>query len=75
MEKLTLELDQRFSNGYDFAPKGHLAILETFLIVTTGKKGIAADIKWVENSDPSAMHRTTPLKQRIIQLEISIVPS
>lgn len=69
--KLTLELDQRFSNGCEFAPQRPFSnVWRHFWLLQLGKKGTAIGIKWVETRDHAEMHRTAPqTKFQVCQVE------
>ena len=75
MEKLTLELNQRFSKGFNFAPKGIWQCLETFQSSKLGKKGLVVDTRWVKTRNHPAMYITTTPKEWVIKLKNSNGPS
>ena len=61
MEKLTLELNQRFSKGSNFAPKGFWQCLETFQSSQLGKKEIVVDTQVGKDQESSCnIHYSNP---------------
>lgn len=60
----------------NFSPTGHLACLETFLIVLTQERGGTTVNQWVEAQDTAkylTMHRVGPTTKKIIHPKMSVV--